>query len=92
MKFKWDEEKNRLNIKKHGIDFPTATKVFNDENRIEVYDNEHSIYEDRYITIGLMIGTTVVIVVTYTEREEAIRIISARTADRQEEKEYYDSY
>ncbi len=52
MKFEWDEDKNQLNLKKHGIDFETAMLVFNDLQRIEIYDTEHSIYEDRYNTIG----------------------------------------
>ena len=47
LKFEWDEDKNQLNLKKHGIDFETAMLVFNDLQRIEIYDTEHSIYEDR---------------------------------------------
>ena len=45
--FEWDDEKAALNFKKHGITFDTAAKVFGDENRIEEYDEEHSIDEDR---------------------------------------------
>ena len=52
--FEWDEEKNQLNLKKHGIDFETAMFVFNDLQRIEIYDMEHSINEDRYNTIGMV--------------------------------------
>lgn len=51
LKFEWDEDKSRLNLKKHGIDFETAILVFNDMERIEIYDLEHSIKEDRYNTI-----------------------------------------
>ena len=51
LKFEWDEDKSRLNLKKHGIDFETAILVFNDMERIEMYDLEHSIKEDRYNTI-----------------------------------------
>ena len=51
MLFEWDDEKARANIKKHGIDFETAARVFADENRLEIYDEEHSEDEDRYITI-----------------------------------------
>ena len=43
LKFEWDEDKNRLNFEKHGIDFETAMLVFNDLQRIEIYDMEHSI-------------------------------------------------
>ena len=52
MKFEWDEEKNRINRQKHSISFETAMLVFNDDNRIEIYDFEHSGDEDRYNTIG----------------------------------------
>ena len=54
LNFEWDEEKNQLNLKKHGIDFETAMLVFNDLQRIEIYDVEHSINEDRYNTIGMV--------------------------------------
>lgn len=52
MLFEWDDAKEKINISKHGIDFSTAALVFNDENRIEKYDELHSDSEDRYITIG----------------------------------------
>lgn len=47
MNFEWNEEKEKINISKHGIDFSTAALVFNDYNRIEKYDEAHSINEDR---------------------------------------------
>ncbi len=50
MKFEWGENKNILNKKKHSISFESASKVFDDYNRIEIYDNNHSLLEDRYIT------------------------------------------
>lgn len=50
--FEYDEEKNRKNIEKHGISFKTAARVFFDYDRIEMFDDEHSIDEDRYNTIG----------------------------------------
>ena len=70
MRFEWDEMKNQLNRKKHGIDFETAMLVFNDLQRIEIYDEEHSITEDRYNTIGLVEN---VLFVVYTERKDNIR-------------------
>ena len=54
LNFEWDEEKEKKNIIKHGIDFETASYVFLDPNRLEYYDKEHSTDEDRYITIGLV--------------------------------------
>lgn len=90
MQFEWDDEKEQLNIAKHGIDFSTAALVFGDENRIEYYDEKHSEYEDRYATIGLIGGTAYLVMVVYTERGEAIRLISARKATKQEWRRYYD--
>lgn len=90
MQFEWDEEKEKKNIEKHGIDFETAARVFGDENRLEFYDETHSESEDRYITIGLIDKVAYIVMVVYTEREEAIRLISARKATKQEGRMYYD--
>lgn len=90
MTFEWDDEKEKINIIKHGIDFTTAARVFDDENRLERYDSEHSEYEDRYITIGLINGVAYLVMVVYTERGEAIRLISARKATNAERRAYYD--
>ena len=87
MNFEWDDEKNKINFAKHGIDFETAMLVFNDLQRIEIYDMEHSKEEDRYNTIGM--GNDVIFVV-YTERKENIRLISARIATKTERSIYYD--
>lgn len=92
MNFQWDYDKEQINISKHGIDFDTAIKVFNDDYRIEKFDKKHSDDEDRYITIGMIDDIAVVLMVVYTEREEGtiIRIISARKATNRERKMYYD--
>lgn len=50
--FVWDEAKNKHNLKVHHVDFETAMFVFNDLNRIEIYDESHSEDEDRWNTIG----------------------------------------
>ena len=52
MIFEFDKEKNKLNIEKHGISFEIAARVFSDYNRIEIYDAENSLEEDRFDTIG----------------------------------------
>ena len=52
MFFEYDEEKNKKNIEKHGISFKSAARIFFDYDRIEFYDEENSIEEDRYDTIG----------------------------------------
>ncbi len=90
MQFEWDDEKEKINIIKHGIDFTTAARVFKDENRLELYDEAHSDVEDRYITIGLIDEVAYLVMVVYTEREEAIRLISARKATQKERRMYYD--
>ena len=87
--FEWDEEKNELNKKKHGIRFELALRVFYDENRLEEYDEIHSEDEDRYLSIGYVNG---VLVVVHTDRDEAIRIISARPADKKERVKYYEQF
>lgn len=89
LKFEWDEDKERANIKKHGISFSTAALVFNDEQRVEYYDADHSGEEDRFATIGL-VGD--IITVVYTIRKPVYRIISARPATQKEKKRYYDGY
>lgn len=88
LKFEWDDDKEHKNIVKHKIDFSTAALVFNDENRIEMYDERHSAYEDRYITIGQVNNFTFIVMVVYTERKDAIRIISARLATKTEKEMY----
>lgn len=87
MTFEWDEAKNQLNKKKHGISFDTAAYVFQDRNYIEMYDFEHSTQEDRYIAIGC-VGE--VLFVVFTERRENIRLISARLATEAERRLYDD--
>ncbi|MBR1560509.1 MAG: BrnT family toxin [Clostridia bacterium] len=82
----WDENKNSINIRKHGISFDTAALVFADEERIEYFDRLHSIDEDRYIVIGCVQG---ILYVVYTMRGEAARLISARMATPMERRIYY---
>ena len=89
MKVEWDEEKNRVNKAKHHITFEYAAGVFYDPNRIEYRDIEHSENEDRYVSIGSISGKIVVLYVVFTERGDAIRLISAREATRKERWVYY---
>lgn len=84
--FEWDEEKNKINFRKHNVDFLDAAKVFSDKNRIEWLDEYHSDDEDRYITIGRV---DEILFVVYTEREERTRLISARLANKVERMKYY---
>ena len=85
--FEWDEEKDKLNRRKHGVGFDEARTVFNDPRSITIADEEHSQEEDRYIDIGIS-SRGRLIVVSYTERPPNIRIISCRKATKSERKTY----
>ena len=89
LKFVWDSDKAKINLKKHKVNFRTATLAFFDDYRIEEFDELHSDFEDRYKVIGKVEN---VLTVIYTEREDNLRIISARHATRTEEVEYYEQF
>lgn len=84
--FEWDDEKEQKNLRLHGLEFETATRVFFDPRRIERYDKDSSIGEDRYQTMGVYEN---VLFVVYTERGNVTRIISARKAEPFERRIYY---
>ena len=85
--FEWHESKAWENIKKHGVSFEEAKSVFNDPFTLTIYDPDHSITENRYIDIGFS-SKSRLIIVSYTERGENIRIISGRPASRKERNNY----
>ena len=89
MNFEWDEKKNLLNIKNHGISFEYAARVFVDPLRKEDYDDRHSnIEENRTFAIGIAEGR--LFFVSFIEPDtETIRIISARKANKHERRYYY---
>jgi len=90
--FDWDAKKARANLKKHAVSFRFATGVFNDPLAMTVFDEAHSDDEERWVTIGRVPNSTVLVVVHTTAQvsnaELHIRIISARRADREETREY----
>ncbi len=87
--FVWDENKSRLNQKKHGVSFEEARTVFFDPNARLLHDPDHSDYEDRYILLGISRQLRLLVVChAYSRSEEQIRIISARKAN-QREKAYF---
>jgi uncharacterized DUF497 family protein len=90
-RFEWDEEKDSINQRIHGVSFEQASKTFNDEDRLEFLDKTHSTQNEiRYQVLGLS-GNDVLFVVD-TEREgERIRLISARYATRFEREQYYEN-
>ncbi len=87
IEFEWDEEKAEVNRRKHGIGFDEATTVFGDPRSLTIHDPDHSPAEDRYVDLGVSLRGRVLVVV-YTDREERIRIISAREASGRERRQY----
>ena len=92
MTFEWDEKKNAINKKKHGISFEMAVRVFLDEKRVEKLDLEHSTLEEERINIIGRVSDMLVLFVVATDRKGNTRIISARRAEENEEKGYYENY
>ena len=92
--FEWDPNKAKSNILKHKINFEDAISVFKDENAISIFDKEHSLNEDRWITIGLDKKTKILVVIhTFIILDKNncnIRIISARKATNKEAKLYQE--
>jgi uncharacterized DUF497 family protein len=84
MKFEWDSQKAKINAEKHGITFEEASKLFRGRTDfVEIFDETHSVDEDRFIAIGPIVKGIVVVV--YIEKSlNLIRIISARKATRKE--------
>ncbi len=90
LRFEWDETKNRANIRKHGVSFEEAQTVFLDENAIRFFDPDHSEDEDRFIMLGMSFKLRVLVVChCYRKNDTMIRIISARKAVKNEEKNYW---
>jgi uncharacterized protein len=85
--FEWDSRKARSNVAKHGVGFEEASTVFGDPLSLTIPDPEHSIAEKRYITIGTAFNGKLLVVV-HTDRDDNVRIISARRASRRERKSY----
>ena len=90
LQFTWDENKNRANRRKHGVSFEETQTAFRDENAKVYFDPDHSDDEDRFILLGISFSLRVLVVChCYRENDRVIRIISARKADRREEKDYW---
>jgi uncharacterized DUF497 family protein len=85
--FEWDPHKALANFRKHGVHFSEALSVFNDEYGVTVVDDESDPEEQRFVTVGMGLKGRVLVVV-YSYRGAAIRIVSARTATRSERRQY----
>jgi hypothetical protein len=89
VRFEWDPRKAARNRAKHGVSFEEASSVFGDPLGWIVEDPRHSVGERRQVLLGSSERRRL-LAVMFTEREEAIRVISARKATRQERKNYED--
>jgi uncharacterized DUF497 family protein len=83
MQFEWDKNKASLNLSKHGVSFEEAETVFEDPLYVDFYDPDHSDEEERYLIVGESHQGRLLIV-SYTERGNVIRLISARETTRTE--------
>jgi hypothetical protein len=89
--FEWDQEKAFTNERKHGITFEDARTAFFDENAIQFFDPDHSDDEDRFILLGLSVRLRALVVChCFRQTETSIRIISARMANRAEQRAYWE--
>jgi hypothetical protein len=87
MEFEWESAKARANERKHGVSFLDALELFGDDNSRTVRDPDHSFDEDRYLLFGTS-SAGKRLVVSYTERGNRIRLISARRMTRGEQSAY----
>ena len=86
LEFEWDKAKASANYRRHGVSFDLAKTVFKDPFAIERVDDREEHEEERFVIIGAAEGA--LLFVAYTEREERIRIISARRATQYEQDDY----
>ena len=89
MRYSYDPAKKKSNLIKHGLDFDEAKRVIESGNTVTFEDNRYDYDEPRFITLGNLDGSIVVIVTTETDSE--IRIISMRKADKNEQKIYFNN-
>ena len=87
MKYEWNDTKAQINLAKHGVSFAEAQTVFDDPLYVDFYDPDHSISEHRYILLGQSVQGRLVFI-SYMERDEVIRLISASEATSSERKSY----
>ncbi|MCI1209204.1 MAG: BrnT family toxin [Treponema sp.] len=90
-RFEWDEDKNKKNLRRHGVSFEEILEVFDDPAFLTGFDYEHSDTENRYYGVGNLTGI-VLILVFFTERGQRTRIISARQADAELQEAYNDYF
>jgi len=87
LEFQWDGAKAKANLRAHGVSFEVAKAVFKDPFAVELVDDREDYGEERLVIIGMVEGKALLFV-AFTEREETIRIISARRATKDEQDHY----
>ncbi|MCE2886869.1 MAG: BrnT family toxin [Pseudanabaena sp.] len=87
MEFEWDEANRLANLRKHGIDFLDVSFVFEGDT-LTVEDNRYDYGEQRFVAFGLL--QSLVVAIVHSDRNDSIRIISARKATRYEQKIYFE--
>ncbi|MEK6289315.1 MAG: BrnT family toxin [Acidobacteriota bacterium] len=90
MEFEWDPVKAAANSSQHGVSFDEAMTVFEDALYVDFYDPDHSQLEHRYIIVGES-DKGRLLMVSYTEADDTIRIISSREVTSEERKEYEEN-
>ena len=90
LRFEWDKHKAHWNLRAHGVSFGEATTVFADPLSITISDPDHSMAEMRFVDLGLSHRGRL-LVVSYTERGNRIRLISARLATGNERRRYEEA-
>jgi uncharacterized DUF497 family protein len=88
LEFEWSKAKATANFRRHGVSFDLAKTVFSDPFAIERLDDREEHGEERFVIIGAAEGKALLFV-AYTEREERIRVISARRATQNEQDDYF---
>lgn len=90
LRFQWDAKKNTANLDKHGVSFEEARMAFHDEHAIVFFDPDHSGHEGRFLLLGMSFKLRVLVVChCFRESETVVRIVSARKADKAEERDYW---
>jgi uncharacterized DUF497 family protein len=87
LRFRWDPRKAAENLRKHRVSFDEATTLFDDPLSVTIPDPDHSVGEHRFLLLGASARGRL-LVVAHSERDDSIRIINARRADRQERQTY----
>jgi uncharacterized DUF497 family protein len=88
LEFEWHDAKAEANFQTHGVSFELAKTVFKDPFAVERLDDREDYGEERFVSIGMAEGQ-ILLFVAYTERNERIRIISARRATQYEQDDYF---